>query len=460
MSSWWRRRSLRARLTVVTTGTVAVGLLSGALALALGFAHSRVSQLDVTVRNQALVVGQLVGSDSVPDILPTEPGGGLVQLLDARGRVLAASLNASGTLALLSPEQLRTWPRDRPRSLQDRRLTATQLRVDLLDGRLRGAPVTVVSAVPLNGVLQTLGALRDVLVVVVPLLVLAVGFGSWALCGSALRPVGGLRRGAERVGDLGRGGVLPVPAGSDEIALLGGTLNRMLDRLAEAGVRQRAFVADAAHEMRSPLASLRTQLEVAIRHPPSAFDPELAADLLAEVLRLGRLVDDLLVLARLDERELPVRSVPVDLAALAREVAAAAASQRDAVAPDRGAPEVTVAGEGSAIGDPEALRRVVLNLVDNALRHATSRVAITVGPGSVEVADDGPGLPVEDRERVFARFTRRDDARARDAGGSGLGLAIAREIARADGGDLTVAGAALGGAAFRLRTGIGRTAVR
>jgi len=456
MSSWWRSRSLRARLTMVATGAVTLGLLAGAVALGLGFTRSRVGELDVAAREQALVVQQLVESDSLPDVLPTDPdGGGIVQVLDGRGQVLAASLTTSGTLALLSPEQLQAWPRDRPRSHEDRQLTGTPLRVELLDGKLRGEPVTVVSAVPLRGVQQTLGALRTVLLTVVPLLILAVGFGSWVLCGSALRPVEELRLGAERVGDLGGGGVLPAPRGSDEIARLAATLNRMLDRLADAGTRQRVFIADAAHEMRSPLASLRTQLEVARVHPAAAVEGDLTDDLLLEVLRLGRLVDDLLILARLDEGELPIRAAEVDLAALAHDVAAAAvaASEDGATRGHPAGKEVRVTGEGYGVGDPEALRRALRNLIDNALRHARTRVDITVSSGGVDVDDDGLGVPPEDRERIFGRFARRDDARARDAGGSGLGLAIARGIARAGGGDLTVADSTLGGAAFRLRTG-------
>ena len=205
----------------------------------------------------------------------------------------------------------------------------------------------------------------------------------------------------------------------------------MLDRLQAAGTRQSAFVADAAHELRSPLAALRTTVEVVLAHPDAYAPAELAQDLHAEVLRLGRLVDDLLVLARLGA--VPARRTVLDLGALARAVA-------------RGRAGVVVTGAGGGLGDEDGVRRVLGNLLDNAQRHAASAVHVAVDDGQVQVDDDGPGVPEADRERVFERFTRLDDARGRDAGGSGLGLSIARETAREAGGDVVLGQAPRGGA--------------
>jgi signal transduction histidine kinase len=199
----------------------------------------------------------------------------------------------------------------------------------------------------------------------------------------------------------------------------------MLDRLAASRGRQRAFVADAAHELRSPLTSMRTQLEVA-QHLGEGG--QLATDLLADVARLSTLVEDLLLLARAgsDSSHPSVRE-PIDVTALLIATAERYASARVPVS----------VADGSAVfanANPEELRRVLANLVENAVRHASSQVVLAVraeGGGAVlTVVDDGPGIPADERERVFERFARLDDARDRDAGGTGLGLAIVRELLR------------------------------
>jgi signal transduction histidine kinase len=242
-----------------------------------------------------------------------------------------------------------------------------------------------------------------------------------------------------------------VPAGADEIHRLAVTLNDMISRLEAARARQREFVADAAHELRSPLANMRTQLEVAQRleltapagadaevlHRPATDWPALVDDLLVDTQRLSRLVDDLLLLARLSDAP-PARpdgGEPVELGELICQVAKRYPS-----------PPVSVVRPGQPLwttGEPDALHRVMANLVDNAVRHARSRVVLAADQEGayhrVTVTDDGPGIPAADRERVFERFTRLDDGRARDVGGAGLGLAIARELVRRHGGEVRLA---------------------
>jgi signal transduction histidine kinase len=276
---------------------------------------------------------------------------------------------------------------------------------------------------------------RAILLIAYPLLVAAIAVLAWRVVGWALRPVEELRQGAERISASGRrAGPLPVPEGDDEVRRLAVTLNDMLDRLDAGRARQRAFVADAAHELRSPIASLRTQLEVADR----LGEAPLAADLITDVSRLSRLVDDLLLLARADEGDPALRlDEAVDLSGTIRD---AAASHVGARVP------VIVAGDDGpvwTIADPVSMRRVVDNLVGNAVRHAASRVtvsAVVLDEATVRlrVSDDGPGIRAEDRERVFDRFTRLDDARARDDGGAGLGLAIVRELVRQHSGTITL----------------------
>jgi len=276
-------------------------------------------------------------------------------------------------------------------------------------------------------VFRSMGVLRGHLLVVYPLLVIALGVLGWRVLGAALRPVEQLRVGAESITGSHRDDRLPVPCSEDEIQRLAITLNGMLDRLSTARARQRAFVADAAHELRSPLTAMRTELEVAGRH---GIPPDLVPDLLADVVRLSRLVDDLLLLARADDATPSKdRFAPVDMADVLREAHDRCRGARVPV-------DLLVADglELVTLGEHDALLRAVANLVDNAVRHASGRVTLTgyaeAGSAVIEVTDDGPGIPAPDRERVFDRFTRLDDGRARDEGGSGLGLAIVRELVR------------------------------
>ncbi|TKR21961.1 HAMP domain-containing histidine kinase, partial [Cellulomonas hominis] len=294
---------------------------------------------------------------------------------------------------------------------------------------------------------------------VVPALTALFAAAIWVALGRALRPVERLRAAAAQVARAGGPGSLPDPGTDDEVGALARTLNEMLDRLEEAAGRQRAFVADAAHELRTPLAALRAQLEVAATHP-AAYEPgELVDGLGEQVRRMQALVDDLLLLARLGSR--PVPDAAVDLGDVAREavaLAVAGAGGRVGVAPGAGGGAgpaasggvaVEVVGAGRARGDEAALGRVVRNLVENAIGHAATSVRVEAADGLVAVVDDGPGVPAADRERAFARFVRLDAARARPGGGSGLGLAIAREVAREHGGDVVLGDRADGVAGLR-----------
>jgi signal transduction histidine kinase len=297
-------------------------------------------------------------------------------------------------------------------------------------------------------------------VVCVVLVAGAAVLSRW-LVGSALRPVETLTRDAAALGTRAGAGTLPLPAADDEIRRLAVTLNGMLGRLDAAAKRQRAFVADAAHELRSPLASIRTAVEVSRLTAAGTAGGanerrqngdgenewrETADDVLEDTARMSRLVDDLLLLARLDDaRETPAAGTRTgDLAAAADRVVERLERQHGRagwVTREGSGPIPVRAGE-------DVLERVVVNLVENAVRFARTRVEVTVqrsgGDVLLTVTDDGPGVPPADRERVFERFTRLDDARSRDEGGSGLGLAIVRELVRAHGGDVHLEDAAPG----------------
>jgi signal transduction histidine kinase len=310
----------------------------------------------------------------------------------------------------------------------------------------------VVAAVSFTATSDSIATLARALVVGTPLLLGLLALVTWLVTGYTLRPIAELRRGAAEVTQTGIPHDLPVPPARDEVRSLAVTLNDMLSRLAEAQQRQRDLVSDTAHELRSPIASIRTQLEVALDHPDGLDWAQTAQDVHADTLRLARLAEDLLLLARLDEQR--IRRQPVDLAALSTAVAARYEASRVPVAADAPVP-VLVAG------DQDALRRLVVNLLDNAVRHASGKVSVSVraedgtsaatgGDAVLEVTDDGPGIPAQDRERAFGRFSRLDDARNRagedGAGedGAGLGLAIVRATAEAHGGSVTLGDAGPG----------------
>ncbi|WP_282948021.1 ATP-binding protein [Cellulomonas endometrii] len=444
------RWSLRVRLTVLTAGLLCVALVVGAVVLSTVLSRSRVAAVDDVVRGRALTVAGLVTSDQLPDALPVAEPGEIVQVLDPEGRVVATSPTASRTLPVLPPDEVAV--------LAERAAGATEPLVVGTQGSgyddaaraavlvpAGGDGAVVVATLPLTEVEGLVRALRLSLVGVVPALTALLAVAIWVALGRALRPVERLRSAAAQVARAGGPGSLPESGADDEIGALARTLNEMLDRLEVAAVRQRAFVADAAHELRTPVAALAATLDVARTHPAVYERAELVDDLSAEVRRMQALVDDLLLLARLGSR--PVPSEPVDLGAVARDavaLAAAAAGRADVT--------VDVRGAGRARGDAVALGRVVRNLSDNALRHAAGRVVVDVRDGSVAVADDGPGVPEPDRERAFERFVRLDDARARGtSGGSGLGLAIAREVAREHGGDVVLTDAEPSGLRAELR---------
>ncbi|NUT45250.1 MAG: HAMP domain-containing histidine kinase [Thermoactinospora sp.] len=288
-------------------------------------------------------------------------------------------------------------------------------------------PATVWSRVSLEGVQKAIGTLYGALLPGVPALLIVVAGMTWFSVGRALAPVAAIRA---KVADITARDLhqrVPVPESKDEIAALATTVNGTLDRLETAVGRHKRFVADAAHELRSPIATLRARLEL-------AEQSELTREALADVERLQSLAADLLMLAKLDAGE-PLRAGELDLGQVAAEESLRARRRPDVRVDLDIEPDVVMNGSRAH------LDRLVTNLADNAVRHAASAVRVRVraedGEAVLEVQDDGPGIPPEQREAVFDRFTRLDEARARDAGGAGLGLPIARDIAHLHQGTLT-----------------------
>ncbi|MCH6162689.1 HAMP domain-containing histidine kinase [Streptomyces sp. M600PL45_2] len=297
-----------------------------------------------------------------------------------------------------------------------------------------GTPVTVYAGASLKDQQEAVSSVTQAMLVGLPALLLVVGGVTWLVTRRALRPVESIRgemAGIMASADLSRR--VPEPDARDEVARLARTTNDTLAALESSVERQRRFVADVSHELRSPIASLRTQLEVGAAHP-DLLDVDGAVQ---DTVRLQQLATDLLLLARLDAGERPGEG-RVALGALAREELA----QQQGPHPVR----LGTMADGEVTGSRAQLARVVINLLQNAQRHASSEVHLSVreshdgdGPWvELEVSDDGPGVPEAERERIFERFVRLDDARSRDEGGAGLGLAIARDVATRHGGTLSV----------------------
>lgn len=307
---------------------------------------------------------------------------------------------------------------------------------------------TVYAGRSLEDVNDAVAAAAGVAAVGLPIVVVVLAAAMWLVVGRTLDPVERIRAEAEALGGSELHRRVPEPARDDEIGRLARTLNAMLARLEASFEQQRRFVADAAHELRTPVANLRTQLEIALETGSEEDWQRRSLVLLDDTLRMQRLIEQLLLLARLDAGGTVARR-PVDLDDVVRGVAGRLENSRDVPLDlDRVRP-VQISG------DPTLVEQLVVNVVENALRHADRMVRVTTTPngrGAIfQVEDDGLGIPTDRHRDVLTRFTRLQDARDRDSGGLGLGLAIAADIARAHAGDIEVARSELGGASIRVR---------
>jgi signal transduction histidine kinase len=286
------------------------------------------------------------------------------------------------------------------------------------------------------------------LAVAAPIVIAVSGLATYLLVRRSMRSVDEIRSRVAEITTSDLSGRVPVPGSRDEISALAVTMNEMLARIESGHAAQQRFVGDASHELRSPLTTIISALEVAIAHP-EVFDTNLATGtLIPEAQRMKALIDDLLLLARADERGLTVAHDDVDL----DDLAAAEVEQLRRTTSLDVCADITPA---RMKGDAAALSRVLRNLLDNAARHAVSRVELDIVPGDghvvVRVADDGPGIPLAERVRVFDRFVRLDSDRSRSAGGTGLGLAIVREIVMAHGGAVVIEDGNPAGTVVRLQ---------
>lgn len=441
--------SVRARLTGGAVAVVGLALLVGSVALVVVLRESLTENVRAAAELKADEVAALIlaGSTATEAVAaaPTDPDEQFVQVLDVGGVVLASSPNVAhlGAVAGPSPD------------------TSVEIVLPLGDdggpflvvaASIEGAgeSSTVVLGRAMHDVRDSTATLTGLLLVGLPALLAVVAVTIWRIVGRALAPVEAIRAEVDEISAGGLHRRVPEPAGRDEIGRLASTMNRMLDRLETAQTRQRRFVSDASHEFRSPVASIRQHAEVALAHPDRTTVPDLAETVLAEGVRIQHLVEDLLLLARADERTLTPGDGPVDLDDIVL----------DEIARLRDTTELEIESRavsaGRVRGDQGQLRRMIRNLVDNAARHARTRIVFSLGEGDdgvvlLQIDDDGAGIPVEERDRVFERFVRLDEARARDHGGSGLGLAIVAEVVAAHGGTVVGTDAPGGGARLEVR---------
>jgi heavy metal sensor kinase len=306
-----------------------------------------------------------------------------------------------------------------------------------------GARYVIVAGSSLEPTDEELESLREILSYVVPLAIVLAGAGGWFLARQSLAPVAAMAARARRIGVEDLHARLPVANPRDELGRLAETFNALLDRLEASLTQQREFMADASHELRTPVTTARTAAAVALQQPHR--DEQEYRDALAiieqQTTRLSRIVNDMFTLARADTGSYPLRHTPLYLDEVVDEVVRAAR-----VLADRKQVAIELAADGSAgfTGDEDLIRRLVANLIDNAVRFAPAgtavRVELVARPDgcTISVTDNGPGVAPEIQPHIFERFYRGDQARTQTDGGAGLGLALARWIARAHGGDVTL----------------------
>jgi len=440
-------RTVRARTTLAATLVVAVAFAVSAIAIIGLLRSSLISNVDDTIRLRARDVIALAKRDPLPDPLPViGEERGLVQVVGRDGTVIAASGNARDEPALgpFEPVPGLTAVRSTGRlPVGD----GIEFRVVTLTSTVQGRSVTVYVAASLGPAEHTIALVTTALAVGFPLLLILVAVTTWVVVGRALRPVESIRRRVAEISSSEPDQRVPEPETDDEVGRLAQTMNAMLGRLEASAQHERRFVDDASHELRTPLSVVLANLELALKDSPTLDWRERVRDAQREGLRMQRLVTDLLLLARADNGALPLVPLSVDLGAIVRaEVSERSESTMQI--------DITQVQRTLVLADPDPIRQVVRNLLDNALRNCRSRVTLTVAQQlpdvELTVSDDGPGVPAEERERVFDRFVRLDDARNRDSGGTGLGLAICREILARQHGSIHVADGD-GGACFVVR---------
>lgn len=421
-----RWKTLRLRVTVIASLVITGAVLAGLVLLYLLQIQSVHRTLDQQLRTYATDVAQSGRGGTWPATLPTSAldANAEAQVLTSDGTVVAATSTLRGRPAIYNLPSGSTTP---VRLKAADAIIPTDVRVIALRATIAGKHYTIITGTPTTLLTQLRGAFTSNLLLGFPVILAGTALAVWLIVGRALRPVDRIRHAVTDItaADLSRR--VPETGAPDEIGNLAHTMNDMLARLDASATRQRRFIADASHELRSPLAAIRTTLEVGLAHPAQAPWPVIAARAAQQTQRLEDLVQHLLQLAKADERLLATKAEQVEIAALARAVCADMPPNPIKIHFD---------GEHAWVhGNPDNLSRLLRNVIHNAARYADTTVHVAVRPENqqvlITISDDGPGIPEPDRERIFERFVRLDTSRDRTTGNSGLGLALAREIVTA-----------------------------
>jgi signal transduction histidine kinase len=453
--------SVRARSVLAAGLVVALALGAGAAVLFYVLQRSMLNSLDQAADARASDIADrvtVIGEDGLDQQLKvTARDDQIVQLVNSHGKVVASSRSkVDAKDGQLGDDRAFTGLRAQPGLVQHEHVGPRKIfdkqrpYIVLARGVAHdGRNYSIIVATSFRPQRQSIQALVSFAAIGLPILVLLAAGATWVLVSRALRPVEAIRK---RVSGIGAGDLddrVPIPPTRDEVFRLAVTMNQMLDRLQSAQLAQRQFVADASHELRSPLATLAATLEVAAADPTGQAWADLHQVMEEETGRMAVLVENLLLLAKIDDQGMLLSRADVDLDDLLEEEtrrlrAATALQVTTEIHPVR------------VEGDVLRLGQAIRNVVDNALRHATSAIHLSLGTHENEavlvVQDDGPGIPPDERERVFERFVRLDDSRDRASGGSGLGLPIVLEIIRGHGGQVEIHDSALGsGAAVLIR---------
>jgi len=434
------RGGIRLRITAIAMTAVTLVLVLAGVALLGSQRRILTHNLDEILSTHSDTIERTyIAGDLDDPIVQQGDEDAIAQVVDNDGRVLAATSNFTAEPALTAPGPNQT-------SYRTLHLPIDESNYRLLSRSV--GDVVIHTGTPIDDVDESVAALRTGLLIAIPLIAIIIGALIWWLVGRTLRPVEAIRTQVSAITGANLDQRVSEPATNDEIARLACTMNAMLDRIEDASQRERQFVADASHELRSPLTRMRTELEVDIADPASADLVTTHRSVLGEVEALQRLVEDLLHLARSDNRTSVLKRQLVDLDDLvldeARRLRTATSLQID----------TSHVSAAQVIGDPDQLARAIRNLCDNAARHASSRITLTTREeqhrAQLTVTDDGPGIPEHERSRVFDRFARIDQARDTATGGTGLGLAITLDIVQRHGGTITIHEADGGGASFAV----------
>lgn len=447
-------KSVRGRITLLATTVVALALTAASLLIFWMVEADLVETTERALRAELELQANAFELQGVPPLIELQTierdfGFGLFteeefaatgSVFDENGVPLADVLLDPDGLFVVDIFDPRTGIR-----VTDPELIAqlNALAFDAVEVDVDGGDSLVVGAVASDEVDASLRAVRNALLAIVPGLAILMGVLIWALVGRALRPVRAISDEVQAISTSNLDRRVPVPGGNDEISGLANVMNTMLGRLQRGDSRQRQFAADASHELRSPLATVRAAAEILERNPGSDRAPALAGDIVAEADRMDTLIGDLLYLSRVEEEVAAKSHLAVDLSALVSGFGEATSVE----------PNVVITG------DARQLDRAITNLVDNAHRHAESNVRLCLGTmtyegrplAAIAVEDDGPGIEPGLRATIFERFSRLDKARSRDRGGAGLGLALVQAIVvRHRGGIVIDDSPTFGGARFTI----------